>query len=45
MDEAYTGFTEKESQFIAVGALHLSGPSGLVKQLQDMGYTLTSIKL
>ena len=36
---------KKESQFIAVGALHLAGPSGLVKQLQDMGYTLTSIKL
>src|SRR5664279_4523980 len=36
---------EKESQFIAVGALHLAGPDGLVKQLQRLGYTLTPIKL
>lgn len=36
---------KKESQFIAVGALHLAGPTGLVKQLQDLGYTLTPIKL
>ncbi len=36
---------KKESQFIAVGALHLAGPSGLIQQLQEMGYTLTSIKL
>ena len=39
------GLLKKESQFIAVGALHLAGPSGLVKQLQDLGYTLTPIKL
>jgi uncharacterized protein YbaP (TraB family) len=39
------GLLKKESQFIAVGALHLAGPSGLVKQLQHLGYTLTPIKL
>lgn len=39
------GLLKKESQFIAVGALHLAGPSGLVRQLQDLGYTLTPIKL
>ncbi len=36
---------KKESQFIAVGALHLAGPYGLIKQLQQLGYTLTPIKL
>ena len=36
---------KKEPQFIAVGALHLAGPYGLVKQLQQLGYTLTPIKL
>ena len=39
------GLIRKESQFIAVGAMHLAGPSGLVKQLQDLGYTVTPIKL
>lgn len=39
------GLLKKESQFIAVGALHLAGPSGLVEQLQGLGYTLTPIKL
>jgi uncharacterized protein YbaP (TraB family) len=39
------GLLKKESQFIAVGALHLAGPSGLVKQFQGLGYTLTPIKL
>lgn len=35
----------KESQFIAVGALHLTGPEGLIFQLKQMGYTITPIKL
>lgn len=35
----------KGSQFVAVGALHLAGPYGLVSQLQRLGYTLTPIKL
>jgi len=39
------GLLKQESQFVAVGALHLAGPSGLIKQLQDLGYTLTPIKL
>lgn len=39
------GLIKKEPQFIAVGALHLAGPDGLVKQLQQLGYTVTSIKL
>ncbi len=39
------GLLKKESQFIAVGALHLAGPQGLVQQLQRAGYTLTPIKL
>jgi uncharacterized protein YbaP (TraB family) len=38
------GLLKTASQFIAVGALHLAGPSGLVKRLQDLGYTLTPIK-
>lgn len=39
------GLLAKESQFIAVGALHLAGPDGLVKQLQQLGYTVTPVKL
>jgi len=39
------GLLKKESQFIAVCALHLAGPSGLIKQLKDFGYTLTPKKL
>ncbi len=35
----------KESTFIAVGALHLPGSDGLIKQLEKLGYTLTPIKL
>lgn len=36
---------EKESQFIAVGALHLGGPNGLIAQLNQQGYHITPIKL
>ncbi len=39
------GLLKQGPQFIAVGALHLTGPTGLVKQLQDQGYTLSPIKL
>ena len=35
----------KEPTFIAFGALHLAGSNGLIKQLQQLGYTLTPIKL
>jgi uncharacterized protein YbaP (TraB family) len=34
---------KEKSQFIAVGALHLAGPVGLVYQLRKAGYTVTPI--
>lgn len=33
----------KESQFIAVGALHLAGPDGLISLLQKQGYNVTPV--
>lgn len=39
------GLLQKESQFIAVGALHLGGQYGLVEQLKQKGYTVTPVKL
>jgi len=36
---------QQESNFIAVGALHLAGQWGLIKLLRDAGYTLTPLKL
>jgi uncharacterized protein len=39
------GLMKKESQFIAVGALHLPGEYGLVDQLKQSGYTVTPVKL
>ena len=39
------GLLQKESQFIAVGALHLAGQFGLVEQLKQSGYTVTPVKL
>jgi uncharacterized protein YbaP (TraB family) len=36
---------KKESQFIAIGALHLAGEFGLVTQLRNAGYTVTPVKL
>ena len=38
------GLLAKVSQFIAVGALHLAGPDGLIEQLEHLGYTVTPIK-
>ncbi|MEO6547738.1 MAG: TraB/GumN family protein [Ferruginibacter sp.] len=38
------GLLAREPQFIAVGALHLAGPSGLISQLQQLGYTVTALK-
>ena len=35
----------KESQFIAVGALHLASENGLIKLLEQSGYKVTAIKL
>lgn len=43
--ETIPGLMKSQSQFIAVGALHLAGPYGLVEQLKQLGYTLTPIKL
>ncbi|MEQ1713844.1 MAG: TraB/GumN family protein, partial [Hyphomicrobium sp.] len=34
---------EKGAAFVAVGALHLSGPTGLVQLLRDDGYTVTAV--
>jgi uncharacterized protein len=34
---------QKQPQFIAVGALHLAGPTGIVYQLRKAGYTVTPI--
>lgn len=39
------GLLKTQSQFIAVGALHLAGPDGLISQLRNAGYTLTPINL
>jgi len=39
------GLVQKSKQFIAVGALHLAGPYGLVAQFKNLGYTVTPIKL
>jgi uncharacterized protein len=36
---------QNQSSFIAVGALHLSGPNGIVQLLEQKGYTLTPLKL
>jgi uncharacterized protein len=35
---------EKQSQFIAVGALHLAGNYGLVALLRQKGYSVTAVK-
>lgn len=37
------GLMKKESQFIAVGALHLAGPDGLIRLLQKQGYKITPV--
>lgn len=36
---------KEQSLFVAVGALHLTGNTGLVRQLRQMGYTVTPEKL
>lgn len=35
---------EKGGAFIAIGALHLSGPTGLVNLFRDAGYTVTALE-
>jgi uncharacterized protein YbaP (TraB family) len=36
---------KEQSLFVAVGALHLVGETGLVQQLRSKGYTVTPVKL
>ena len=36
---------KKQSNFVAVGALHLAGPDGLVEQFKKLGYTVTAQNL
>jgi uncharacterized protein YbaP (TraB family) len=36
---------KKQANFIAVGALHLAGPDGLVEQFKKLGYTVTAQNL
>lgn len=39
------GLISNRPRFIAVGALHLAGPYGLVAQLKNLGYTVTPINI
>lgn len=43
--EKLPSLLSRESNFIAVGSLHLAGPQGLVAQLRRMGYTVTPLNL
>jgi uncharacterized protein len=38
------GLLQQGSKFVAVGAMHLLGPSGLVNQLRKSGYTVIPVK-
>jgi len=37
------GLMKQHSQFIAVGALHLTGPDGLITLLRQQGYSVTAV--
>ena len=37
-------FLDQGNSFIAVGALHLPGPSGLIQLLRDQGYLVTPVR-
>jgi hypothetical protein len=39
-----TSYLRQGNSFIAVGALHLSGPSGLLQLLRENGYTVTPVR-
>lgn len=41
--EVLPSLMQKGSQFIAVGALHLPGPDGLIELLRQKGYAVTAI--
>jgi uncharacterized protein YbaP (TraB family) len=43
--EKLPALMKKQSLFVAVGALHLVGETGLVNQLRKMGYTVTPVTL
>jgi uncharacterized protein YbaP (TraB family) len=36
---------KEQSLFVAVGALHLVGKSGLINQLKEQGYVVTPVNL
>jgi uncharacterized protein len=44
MRDAATPMLEKGNVFIAVGALHLPGETGLVSLLRERGYTVTPVE-
>lgn len=39
------GLMEEQALFVAVGALHLVGKTGLINQLKEKGYTVTPVNL
>lgn len=45
MLESLLGHLEEKQVFVAVGALHLPGKTGLVKLLREQGFTLTPLPL
>jgi uncharacterized protein YbaP (TraB family) len=44
MRDAAAPMLEKGNAFIAVGALHLPGPTGLVALLRERGYTISAVE-
>lgn len=41
--EAIPGILEKGGAFIAVGALHLAGPEGILNRLEELGYEVNTV--
>ena len=44
MAERIAKMIQKESHFIAIGALHLPGEQGVINLLRKKGFTLTALK-